>query len=111
MYAIRSYYGEGFEDSDSWASFNGKRAITIAVYRVGKQTPTRVAAATEEMLESINDDLPEGIHLSIVRDMSKIFTQRADLLLNNAYWGLALVFLFLALFLEIRLAFWRNNFV
>jgi len=97
---------EGFEDSQSWASFNGKRAVTIAVYRVGKQTPTKVAQATKKMLESINEELPEGIHLSIVRDLSMVFTQRADLLLSNAYMGLALVFLCLALFLEIRLAFW-----
>ncbi|NDY71982.1 AcrB/AcrD/AcrF family protein [Desulfobacter hydrogenophilus] len=97
---------EGFEDSDTWASFNGKRAVTIAVYRVGKQTPTQVADATQKMLKIINADLPEGIHLSIVRDMSKIFVQRADLLLGNAYLGLGLVFLCLALFLEIRLAFW-----
>ena len=97
---------EGFEDSDTWASFNGKRAVTIAVYRVGKQTPTQVADATKKMLKIINADLPEGIHLSIVRDMSKIFAQRADLLLRNAYMGLGLVFLCLALFLEIRLAFW-----
>ncbi|WP_035236160.1 efflux RND transporter permease subunit [Desulfobacter vibrioformis] len=97
---------EGFEDSNAWASFNGKRAVTIAVYRVGKQTPTKVAEATKKMLKSINADLPGGIHLSIVRDLSKIFVQRADLLLNNAYMGLALVFLCLALFLEIRLAFW-----
>ncbi len=97
---------EGFEDSNSWASFNGKRAVTIAVYRVGKQTPTRVADATKEMLKSINDGLPGGIDLSIVRDLSKTFTQRADLLLGNAYLGLALVFLCLSLFLEIRLAFW-----
>ncbi|MCG8553504.1 MAG: efflux RND transporter permease subunit [Desulfobacterales bacterium] len=97
---------EGFEDSDEWASFNGKRAVTIAVYRVGKQTPTQVSDATKNMLKIINADLPGGIHLSIVRDMSKIFTQRADLLLRNAYMGLGLVFLCLALFLEIRLAFW-----
>jgi len=97
---------EGFEDSDTWASFNGKRAVTIAVYRVGKQTPTQVADATKKMLTIINADLPQGIHLSIVRDMSKIFAQRADLLLRNAYLGLGLVFLCLALFLEIRLAFW-----
>nr|WP_320016477.1 efflux RND transporter permease subunit [uncultured Desulfobacter sp.] len=97
---------EGFEDSDTWASFNGKRAVTIAVYRVGKQTPLQVADATKKMLKIINADLPEGIHLSIVRDMSNIFAQRADLLLRNAYLGLGLVFLCLALFLEIRLAFW-----
>ena len=97
---------EGFEDSDTWASFNGKRAVTISVYRVGKQTPVQVATAAKKMLETINADLPEGIGLSIVSDMSKMFAQRTDLLLNNAYIGLALVFLFLALFLEIRLAFW-----
>jgi multidrug efflux pump subunit AcrB len=65
-----------------------------------------VSDATKDMLKTINADLPEGIHLSIVRDMSKIFAQRADLLLRNAYMGLGLVFLCLALFLEIRLAFW-----
>jgi multidrug efflux pump subunit AcrB len=97
---------ESFEDSDEWASFNGRRAVTIAVFRVGKQTPTQVSDATKDMLKTINADLPEGIHLSIVRDMSKIFAQRADLLLRNAYMGLGLVFLCLALFLEIRLAFW-----
>jgi multidrug efflux pump subunit AcrB len=97
---------ESFEDSDEWASFNGRRAVTIAVYRVGKQTPTQVADATKKMLKRINADLPEGVQVSIVRDMSKIFAQRADLLLRNAYMGLGLVFLCLALFLEIRLAFW-----
>jgi multidrug efflux pump subunit AcrB len=97
---------EGFEDSDIWASFNGKRSVTITVYQVGNQTPIRVAGAAKKMLETINADLPEGIYLSIIWDMSKLFAQRVDLLLRNAYLGLALVFLCLALFLEIRLAFW-----
>ncbi|WP_022667849.1 efflux RND transporter permease subunit [Desulfospira joergensenii] len=97
---------EGFEESESWASFNGKRAVTIAVHRVGEQTPTQVAKAAKAAVQQINASLPEGVGLSIVRDMSKIFAQRADLLLRNAYLGLGLVFFFLALFLEIRLAFW-----
>ncbi|MCG8551037.1 MAG: efflux RND transporter permease subunit, partial [Desulfobacterales bacterium] len=97
---------EGFEDLDTWASFNGKRSVTITVYRVGKQTPIQVADATKKMLETINADLPGGIQLSLAWDMSKLFAQRMDLLLRNAYLGLALVFLCLALFLEIRLAFW-----
>ncbi|WDP91454.1 MAG: efflux RND transporter permease subunit [Desulfobacter sp.] len=97
---------EGFEESDNWASFNGQRAVTIGVYRVGDQTPTQVAGATKKMVKELNQGLPQGMGLSIVRDMSKIFAQRADLLLRNAYLGLGLVFIFLALFLEIRLAFW-----
>jgi len=97
---------EGFEQTDNWASFNGKRAVVIEVYRVGDQTPTEVATAGKAVVKQINDALPEGVSLTLVRDLSKIFAQRADLLLRNAYIGLGLVFFFLALFLEIRLAFW-----
>lgn len=97
---------EDFESSDTWASYNGQRAVIIEVYRVGKQTPVEVAQAGKAIVERINQSLPDGIHLTVLRDLSKIFNQRADLLLKNAYIGLGLVFLFLAIFLEIRLAFW-----
>lgn len=97
---------EGFEESDNWASFNGKKAVIIEIYRIGDQTPTQVAEAGKKMVEQINNTLPPGVKIAVLRDLSEIFTQRADLLLRNAYWGLALVFFFLALFLEIRLAFW-----
>jgi multidrug efflux pump subunit AcrB len=97
---------ETFEDTQSWASYNGKRAVQIEVYRVGNQTPIQVAAAGRKVVERINESLPEGVELTVRMDRSKIFEQRADLLVRNAFMGLGLVFLFLALFLEIRLAFW-----
>lgn len=97
---------EGFEDTDAWASYNGRSAVMINVYQVGDQTPNDVANATKTILETLNKNFPEGLQLTILRDSSQLFTQRADLLLRNAYLGLILVFLFLALFLEIRLAFW-----
>lgn len=97
---------EGFEDNDSWASFNGKRAVVIKIFRVGEQAPLKVAATGKAVIKQINNSLPDGISLTLVKDRSKVFAQRADLLLRNAYIGLALVFFFLALFLEIRLAFW-----
>lgn len=97
---------EGFEQSSTWASYNGKRAVIIEVYRVGDQTPVEVADAGKKIVKQINQSLPEGLELVVLRDLSKIFDQRATLLLRNAYLGLGLVFIFLALFLEIRLAFW-----
>lgn len=97
---------EGFEETDNWASFNGKRSVIIEVYRVGDQTPTQVADSGKAVVQRINESLPEGVSLTVLRDLSKVFAQRADLLLRNAYIGLGLVFFFLALFLEIRLAFW-----
>lgn len=97
---------EGFEDNDIWATYNGKRAVMIDIYRVGDQTPKQVADAAKKELERMNQTLPGGMHLTILKDRSRIFTQRADLLLKNAGVGLVLVFIFLALFLEVRLAFW-----
>lgn len=97
---------EGFEDADAWASFNGKPSIRIEVYRVGNQKPVPVASAAKKVVERLNQTLPGGLKISVVRDHSEMFSQRADLLMNNGYLGLALVFILLALFLEIRLAFW-----
>ena len=97
---------EGFEDTNAWASYNGLPAVRIEVYRIGDQTPTEVAQAAREVLERIEGKLPVGLDLTILRDRSVMFTDRAELLLKNAFIGLMLVFLFLAIFLDIRLAFW-----
>ena len=97
---------EGFEDANTWAEFDGNPAVMIEIYRVGDQTPVEVADAAKVVITQLNQSLPEGLKLSILRDRSEIFTQRAELLLKNAMLGLILVFICLALFLETRLAFW-----
>lgn len=97
---------EGFEKTTKKAEFNGKNAIMISVYRVGDQTPVDIAGATKSIMAEVNQELPGDLSLSILKDRSKVFIQRADLLMKNAFIGLALVFVLLAVFLEIRLAFW-----
>ena len=97
---------EGFEDRGAKASFNGRKSLMIDIYRVGSQTPGQVAKAAEETVRRLNSELPGSLEISVVRDRSEIFSQRAGLLVKNAYLGLALVFILLAVFLEIRLAFW-----
>ncbi len=97
---------DGFEDSNTWGQFDANPSVMIDIYRVGNQTPTEVANAGKAIIRELNQTLPQGLHLSIVRDESDVYTQRAQLLVRNALQGLSLVFIFLALFLEIRLAFW-----
>ena len=97
---------EGFEESNAYATFNGKPAIMVEVYRVGEEKPLEVARAVRERGESFARQLPPGVKLTQFSDRSDIFRQRAELLIKNGYIGLTLVFVFLALFLEIRLAFW-----
>ncbi|MGQ0793559.1 MAG: efflux RND transporter permease subunit [Deltaproteobacteria bacterium] len=98
--------GEGFQDSDNYAEYNGKPAIGIEVYRVGDETPIGISEAVREAMARIKADLPGGIDYVISNDSSKIYQQRLELLLKNAFMGLLLVLLILGAFLEFRLAFW-----
>ena len=97
---------DGFEDSDRFARYNGKPAIMLDVFRVGNQTPGEIADTVFELLPQIEEQLPESIGISVLSNRTKVFKQRADLLLRNGALGLILVLLVLGFFLEIRLAFW-----
>ena len=97
---------DSFEDTDAVGTFNGARAMGIAVYRVGNQTPIGVSKAAREVLAEIAPDLPPGVRCDVRYDRSDIYRQRLELLLRNAGIGLVLVMILLSVFLEVRLAFW-----
>lgn len=97
---------EGFEDSNTAATFNGKRAIALDVFRVGDQTPISVSEAFHARAPEAMAALPPGLELAVQEDRSLIFKQRLNLLLKNGAIGLALVLLILSLFLEFKLAMW-----
>jgi multidrug efflux pump subunit AcrB len=97
---------DGFEETDNFATYNGKPAVMIQVYRVGDQTPISVSDAVRRQVEIINQILPPGLALEARNDLSDIYRQRMDLMMRNGYLGLGLVFILLAVFLEARLAFW-----
>jgi len=97
---------DGFEETDSFATFNGKPAVMLEIYRIGDQTPIEVADAVHRQIKEINTVLPEGLTLVAQNDRSEIYRQRLHLMLTNGYFGLTLVFILLAIFLEARLAFW-----
>jgi len=97
---------DGFEDTDKFATYNGQRAIGLAVYRVGDQKPIGVSEAGRQALAKIEADLPPGINYAVSSDRSEIYRQLLQLLLKNAFIGLVLVLSLLSLFLEFKLAFW-----
>jgi multidrug efflux pump subunit AcrB len=97
---------EGFEETNRYATFNGLPAIMVEVFRVGNEKPIDVAEAARDRADMFQQTLPPGVDISMVSDRSDVFEQRAELLVRNGYIGLGLVFILLALFLEIRLAFW-----
>lgn len=97
---------DSFEETDFVSLYNGKPSITINIYRIGNQTPISVAKATKDYIDIFEQKLPKGIKISILNDWSKIYEQRIDLLLRNGTFGLILVVILLALFLDLKLAFW-----
>ncbi|MHC4926440.1 MAG: efflux RND transporter permease subunit, partial [Planctomycetota bacterium] len=97
---------DDFEQADKAAFFDSKRAIGIAVFRIGDQTPVGVSKAVHKAMDNIESQLPEGIGWTVSNDMSDIYSQRLHLLLKNAGVGLILVLILLGCFLEFKLAFW-----
>ncbi|MCK5529209.1 MAG: efflux RND transporter permease subunit, partial [Kiritimatiellae bacterium] len=97
---------DGFKDTDNYATYNGKRAVKLEIYRIGKQTPSEVADAVDTVVKNITVDMPAGISIEVVNSRADMFKDRASLLLRNGAMGLVLVMVLLGFFLEIRLAFW-----
>ena len=61
-----------FEERDRYATYNGKRAVGIEIYRVGEQTPIGFADAVRSAMVEIERDLPPGIEWAVNRDRSGI---------------------------------------
>ena len=95
-----------FAETDTSATFDGKPAAMIKVFRVGEQKPTEIAKVVKQYVQEKGPGLPPGVHLATWKDTSELLQSRMDLLMRNAWFGLALVFVTLGLFLEIRLAMW-----
>ncbi len=99
---------DGFADTDQETFFDGKPAIMVSVFRVGDQNATDIAEKIAAFIGTASAGLmlPDGLSLTIWQDDSKVLRGRLDLLIRNGRTGLILVFLSLALFLKLRLAFW-----
>jgi multidrug efflux pump subunit AcrB len=97
---------DGFEDIDLKTRFNGKPAALVVVNRTSDQDVIEIAKIAKDYVDSHRNQLPEKINLAIWANISTMVQDRIDLLLRNGAQGIILVFIALALFLNIRLAFW-----
>ncbi|MBP5978784.1 MAG: efflux RND transporter permease subunit [Halomonas sp.] len=96
----------GFAETDREEFYNGEPGLSVDIYQIGHQTPTSISDAVYGELERLRAALPPGVSLDVSRDSSEVYEDRLSLLLKNAWMGLALVMVLMALFLEARLAFW-----
>ena len=98
---------DGFQDTDLSTNFNGDPSVSVNVFRVGdEQVLTIVEEAINHLDLKFRPTLEDGIDVTVWQNEATNLQDRIDLLVNNAAIGLVLVVLCLALFLDIRLAFW-----
>ena len=97
---------DGFQDVEYDIKFNSEPALLIRVYRTGEQNALDIADAVHEYIKKKNLFMPPGVSLTTMKDESVILRGRIELLTENAYLGLGLVLIVLALFLKPKLAAW-----
>ena len=98
---------DGFVDAELTANFNGENSVSVNVFRVGEEQIIQIVEdARKHLNSSFVPSLSPGLDATVWQDDAEGLQDRINLLVENAALGLALVILCLALFLDIRLAFW-----
>lgn len=94
-----------FDDTiTSLSRINGLPGLVISVERTTSEDLMSMVADVRKYVEDA--ELPEGYSMLVWGDQSIEVRDRLRMLANNGVLGLILVFLMLAVFLELRLAFW-----
>jgi multidrug efflux pump subunit AcrB len=97
---------DSFEFVEEQADFNGRPAALLKVEMNKGDDCLNVMAELQKWLTRKKAELPEGIHISLIQDVSSIVKDRLDMLLNNGLQGFVLVMLVLLFFFNVRNSFW-----
>lgn len=93
-----------FANVDLIQEYNGRKSLFVKVEKSKAEDALEIAAEVKSFL---TDYQPRaGLDIGIWEDQSEILQQRLNLLVRNGVLGFALVFLFLVIMLDLRLALW-----
>ena len=95
---------DGFIDTATISVIDGAPGIGIAINRTADEDLLQIVAEVREYVGT--RAMPAGYRLVVWGDEAINVRGRMDLLARNGLQGLVLVFLVLAVFLDLRLAFW-----
>jgi len=96
---------------DTWSEnpdriyYNNKKSINISVSNTNNEDLIASAEDVKAYIHKFNQQY-DNVQLAVSSDSSITLTQRTELLIKNAVMGILLVLLFLAIFLNARLALW-----
>lgn len=96
------------DDSYNLSRYNGKPAMAIQLFMDEYGDVSEIARQANIVVEKWqqSNSLPENVNITSWYDRSTIINERLQLLIKNAVTGIIMVFVVLALFLNIRVALW-----
>ncbi|MEZ8824945.1 efflux RND transporter permease subunit [Vibrio amylolyticus] len=97
---------DGFIDWDNYVRFNGYPAAIIQVNSVDSQDAVEISTQVNAWLDEHKKTLPSGVFMDSWLDLTHYLDGRLDMMISNIVFGAILVFAILALFLNVKLAFW-----
>jgi len=95
---------DGFADVELVNEFQGRQSLFVRVQKSEPEDALTIAADVKQFLAGMQP--PDGIDVAIWEDQTEVLEGRLSLMVRNGVLGFALVFLFLALMLDLRLAVW-----
>jgi len=97
---------DGFEERLGYARFDGKRSVGVEVNSVDNQNALAIAETVKAYIERKQEELPDTVTVEYWGELTQFLSDRLNLMLTNMVQGAILVFLVLALFLQLKVAFW-----
>jgi multidrug efflux pump subunit AcrB len=97
---------DDFAETGRFSEFDGKPAITIQVLSVGTQNELDISQTVRDYVAEKQATNPSGVGVAAWADITYYLKGRLDMMVKNLIMGAVLVFLSLALFLRLKLAFW-----
>jgi multidrug efflux pump len=93
---------ETFKRAQTKSRFNGKKSITLSVYKKPGIGTLEVISKLNEVMDNYNKKLPETIRIGAVTDTSYMIDEGIGILSSNALAGVVLVLFILHFFLGTR---------
>jgi len=94
-----------FQESEEKVLLDGRRACILQVAKTKNQDVIRVAKVVKQFVADERLRYP-AVDLRITQDISRLVSDRLQMLLRNSWQGIVLVFLTLWVFFSLRLSFW-----
>lgn len=96
------------EDANSLSRYNHKNAVSLEILMDENSDITAIVSQANEVIDNWHARglLPQNVELESWYDKSTLITERLSLLTQNAVTGIAIVFIILAVFLNVRVALW-----